>query len=161
MFIRNFFSENLINIGLNSVDIKRKLGFIFVNLLVLKPNMVLGLNKNKLSDLRDELALILYSRFNKSKREIIINIVEVLNPDSNPTVLANLVVQQLEKRIPFRRIMRSIILKAQKAGVKGIKIQIAGRLNGAEIARTEWVREGRMPLHTLSANISFSSCKAL
>lgn len=159
--IRNFFFENLQNVGLNSVDIKRKLGFIFINLFVLKPNMILSLSSSNLTDLRKDLSSLLYNRFNKSEREIVINIVEVINPDTNPKVLANLVVQQLEKRVPFRRIMRSVIVKAQKAGVKGIKVQIAGRLNGAEIARTEWVREGKMPLHTLSANINFSSCKAL
>lgn len=93
--------------------------------------------------------------------DVTVNLVEVVNPDANSKILANLIRQQLEKRVPFRRAMKSAILKAQKSGVKGIKVQVSGRLNGAEIARTEWIREGQVPLHTLRANIDYFSEKAL
>lgn len=90
----------------------------------------------------------------------VVNVVEVTNPDACSFLLAEFMRQQLEKRVPFRKVMKSAILKAQQAGVKGIKIQIAGRLNGTEIARTEWIREGQVPLHTLKANIDYCNYTA-
>ena len=87
--------------------------------------------------------------------------VDITNPDSDARFLAQFARQQLEQRVPFRRVIRTTILKAQKVKVKGIKVQIAGRLNGTEIARTEWVREGQVPLHTLKANIDYCSYNAL
>ena len=84
----------------------------------------------------------------------------VENPDVHAQVLASLVVQQLETRVPFRRAVREVIRKAEFAGVRGIKIQVSGRLNGAEIARSEWVRKGRVPLHTLRAKIDYALCTA-
>jgi small subunit ribosomal protein S3 len=93
--------------------------------------------------------------------QITINVFEVLNPDANAKLISDFVRQQLERRIPFRRAIKTAIVKAQKSDVKGIKVQISGRLNGAEIARTEWVREGQVPLHTLKANIDYFQNKAL
>lgn len=113
---------------------------------------------NKLYDLRSKISQYLGSSF--TNENVILNLVQVSKPDSNARVLAELARQQLEKRIPFRRVMKNLMSKAQKAGVKGIKVQIAGRLNGAEIARTEWVKEGQVPLHTLKANIDYCSYKA-
>jgi small subunit ribosomal protein S3 len=89
-------------------------------------------------------------------RTIRINVVEVTRVDAEASLLAENIAQQLERRIAFRRIVRQVIQRAQRAGVLGIKIQIAGRLNGAEIARTEWTREGRIPLHTLRADIDYA-----
>lgn len=119
----------------------------------------MGVNGSKIYDLRNNLSKLLSSLF--VSRDLTINVLEIINPDSNSRILADFIRQQLEKRIPFRRIMKTAILKAQKAGVKGVKVQIAGRLNGAEIARTEWIREGQVPLHTLKANIDYFDCKAL
>lgn len=124
-----------------------------------KPSIVMGINGDSLYDFRISLSKELSKKF--KPRDLTVNVVEVINPDSNSHILAEFVRQQLEKRLPFRRIMKAAILKAQKVGVKGIKIQIAGRLNGAEIARTEWIREGQVPLHTLKANIDYCSYKAL
>lgn len=118
----------------------------------------MGSNGNKLYDLRKRLNTLLEKKF--YRRNITINIVELVNPDANSRFLSEFVRQQLEKRVPFRRVIKTAILRAQKAGVKGIKIQIAGRLNGAEIARTEWVREGQVPLHTLKANIDYCNYQA-
>lgn len=146
-------------ICVSKIEISRKLNFLNVNIFVSKPSFVMGVNGSKLYDLRNKLSKILNLNF--VSRDLTINVLEIVNPDSNSVILADFIRQQLEKRLPFRRIIKTAILKAQKAGVKGIKVQIAGRLNGAEIARTEWVREGQVPLHTLKANIDYFNCKAL
>jgi small subunit ribosomal protein S3 len=93
-------------------------------------------------------------------RELTINILEVEKVDLNATLLAHLVAEQLEKRIAFRRAIREALQRAQKQNVKGIKIQVSGRLNGAEIARSEWIREGRVPLQTLCADIDYATTEA-
>ena len=93
-------------------------------------------------------------------RQLTINILEVEKVDLNATLLAHLVAEQLEKRIAFRRAIREALQRAQKQNVKGIKIQVSGRLNGAEIARSEWIREGRVPLQTLSADIDYATTEA-
>jgi small subunit ribosomal protein S3 len=82
--------------------------------------------------------------------------VEVARVDAESPLIAEYIAQQIERRVSFRRVVRQAIQRAQRAGVEGIKVQIGGRLNGAEIARTEWVREGRVPLHTLRADIDYS-----
>ena len=92
--------------------------------------------------------------------QLSINVCEVENADLSATLLANLVADQLEKRVAFRRAIREALLRAQKNNVKGIKIQVSGRLNGAEIARNEWIREGRVPLQTLRADIDYATQEA-
>ncbi len=93
-------------------------------------------------------------------RQLILDILEVEKIDLNATLLAHLVAEQLEKRIAFRRAIREALQRAQKQNVKGIKIQVSGRLNGAEIARSEWIREGRVPLQTLAADIDYATTEA-
>ena len=93
-------------------------------------------------------------------RQVTINIFEIEKVDLNATLLANLVAEQLENRIAFRRAMREALQRAQKQNVNGIKIQVSGRLNGAEIARSEWIREGRVPLQTLRADIDYATKEA-
>jgi small subunit ribosomal protein S3 len=93
-------------------------------------------------------------------RQLTINILEVEKVDLNASLLANLVAEQLEKRIAFRRAIREALQRAQKQNVNGIKIQVSGRLNGAEIARSEWIREGRVPLQTLRADIDYATTEA-
>jgi small subunit ribosomal protein S3 len=95
-----------------------------------------------------------------SNRQLTINIFEVEKVDLNATLLADLVAEQLENRIAFRRAIREALQRAQKQNVKGIKIQVSGRLNGAEIARSEWIREGRVPLQTLRADIGYGTKEA-
>jgi len=95
-----------------------------------------------------------------SNRQLTINIFEVEKVDLNATLLADLVAEQLENRIAFRRATREALQRAQKQNVKGIKIQVSGRLNGAEIARSEWIREGRVPLQTLRADIDYATKEA-
>ena len=93
-------------------------------------------------------------------RQLIINVFEVENVDLNAKLLGDLIAEQLEKRIAFRRAIRDVLYRAQKQNVKGLKIQVSGRLNGAEIARSEWIREGRVPLQTLRADIDYSTKEA-
>lgn len=109
--------------------------------------------------LTKELSFLLLDRYGSCLNSW--NVIEVVNPDACASLLAEFVREQLEKRVAFRKVMKSAVLKAQQAGVKGVKIQITGRLNGTEIARTEWIREGRVPLHTLRANIDYCSSRAL
>lgn len=93
-------------------------------------------------------------------RQVKINVLEVEKVDLNASLLANLVVEQLEKRVAFRRAIREVLQRAQNQNVQGIKIQVSGRLNGAEIARSEWIREGRVPLQTLRADIDYATKEA-
>ena len=93
-------------------------------------------------------------------RQVRINVVEVERVDADAFLLAEYIAQQLEKRVAFRRTIRMALQRAQRAGVLGLKIQVGGRLNGAEIARTEWTREGRVPLHTLRAEIDYATREA-
>ena len=95
-----------------------------------------------------------------SNRQVTINVLEVEKVDLDATLLADLVAEQLEKRIAFRRAIREALQRAQKQNVNGIKIQVSGRLNGAEIARSEWIREGRVPLQTLRADIDYATSEA-
>ena len=88
---------------------------------------------------------------------ISIGIIKLSDPDTSAACLAESIVEQLEKRIPFRRAMKQAVSRAQNASVKGIKVQISGRLNGAEIARSEWILKGRVPLHTLRAKVQYDS----
>lgn len=94
------------------------------------------------------------------ERQLTINVFEVEKVDLNAALLANLVAEQLEKRVAFRRAIREALQRAEKQNVKGIKIQVSGRLNGAEIARSEWIREGRVPLQTLRADIDYATKEA-
>ena len=120
-----------------------------------KPGILVG-------NLGSELEKLLLNLKNllPSTRKLTINVIEVEKVDLNAALLADFVAKELEKRIPFRRAMREALQKAQKQNVKGIKIQVSGRLNGAEMARSEWIREGRVPLQTLRADIDYATKEA-
>ena len=159
IFDRNFLKDKFVGIVVSNVEIKRKLNYLEINITCSKPSVVIDVKGSALFELRETLVRNIASHF-FVKRDIAINIIEIINPDSNSKVLAEFICQQLERRVPFRKVMKAAISRAQKAGVKGVKIQIAGRLNGAEIARTEWIREGQVPLHTIKANIDYCNHKA-
>jgi small subunit ribosomal protein S3 len=128
---------------------------IQLNIETGKPRILVGDLGVGLENLLNNLKKIL--AFN---RQLTINVFEVENVDLNASLLADLVAEQLEKRIAFRRAIRDALQKAQKQNVNGIKIQVSGRLNGAEIARSEWIREGRVPLQTLRADIDYATKEA-
>jgi small subunit ribosomal protein S3 len=128
---------------------------IQLNIETGKPGILVGDLGNGLENLLTNIKKKL-----PSNRQLTINILEVEKVDLNASLLANLVAEQLEKRIAFRRAIREALQRAQKQNVNGIKIQVSGRLNGAEIARSEWIREGRVPLQTLRADIDYATTEA-
>jgi small subunit ribosomal protein S3 len=150
-FIENKFKLN----GISKIYIFRKANQIEIQIESSKPGLIVGRSGNNLESLRKEIYKIL-----APTEKIRISVIEVMQPDADASLVSEFIVQQLEKRIAFRRIMRQAVNKAQRTSIKGIKIQIAGRLNGAEIARTEWLREGKVPLQTLRANIDYAYKKA-
>jgi small subunit ribosomal protein S3 len=154
--IRRYIQKNLSNAGISDVRIERKADQIDLEVLTARPGVVVGRGGTGIESLRVGLQKEL-----GGNRQIRINVVEVSRVDADATLIAEYIAQQLEKRVSFRRVVRQAITRAQKAGVEGIKVQVSGRLNGAEIARTEWTREGRVPLHTLRADIDYAYCTAL
>ena len=143
------------NAGISEVRIERKADQIDLEIRTARPGVVVGRGGQGIEALRNGLREVL-----GGSRQIRINVVEVQRVDAESSLIGEYIAQQLERRVSFRRVVRQAIQRAQRAGVQGIKIQVSGRLNGAEIARTEWTREGRVPLHTLRANIDYSYCTA-
>lgn len=142
----------------SNIFIKRKLDKIHVIIYSSKSSSLF--KENLISNLKLSLSKHFFLIF---KSEIMsLSLVEITNPDTCSSFIAFYIKEQLEKRVPFRKLMKLAISKVKQSNstIKGIKVQISGRLNGAEIARTEWVREGQIPLHTLRANIDYSFNKA-
>jgi small subunit ribosomal protein S3 len=128
---------------------------IQLNIETGKPGILVGNFGNGIKDLLKNLKELV-----SPNRQLTIKVIEIKKVDLEAQLLANLVAEQLEKRIAFRRAMRTALQRAQKENVNGIKIQVSGRLNGAEIARSEWIREGRVPLQTLRADIDYATTEA-
>lgn len=149
--IRQYVDANLNNAGISKVLIERKADQVDLEIHTARPGVVVGRGGSGIEALRTGLQKKL-----GGQRQIRVNVVEVARVDADAALIAEYIVQQLERRVSFRRVVRQAIQRAQRAEVQGIKIQVSGRLNGAEIARTEWVREGRVPLHTLRADIDYS-----
>lgn len=154
--IRKYVLKTLSNAGISQVRIDRKADQIDLEVRTARPGVVVGRGGTGIESLRTGLQDLL----GNSNRQIRINVVEVAKVDADATLIGEYIAQQLERRVSFRRVVRQAITRAQKAGVEGIKVQVSGRLNGAEIARTEWTREGRVPLHTLRADIDYAYCTA-
>lgn len=173
-FIRQLLLEKFIDSGITHIEIQRKLDQVKIEIRAARPGILVGrdganleilrkLLEQKLSTYRlksisgSHLANLFSSKNEhiKASIQVAIHVTKLANPDSEAGFIADFLVEQLEKRVAFRRAVRQAIQRAQRAGVSGIKIQISGRLNGAEIARSEWVREGRVPLQTLRADIDY------
>lgn len=156
--IRNFLEKNPFKLksldspGIAKVRIERKADQIDLEIHTSRPGVVVGRGGQGIEELRTGLQKALKD----NNRQIRINVVEVARIDADAALIAESVVRDLERRVSFRRVVRQAIQRAQKAGIEGIKIQISGRLNGAEIARTEYTREGKVPLHTLRADIDYA-----
>lgn len=151
--LREFVSERLANAGIAKVEIERAANKVKVNVHTARPGIVIGKKGAGVEGLKGELQKL-------SSDEVFLNIVEVKKPESNAQLIAENVASQLEKRVAFRRAMKKCMTAAFKQGIKGIKIRVSGRLNGAEIARTEWYSEDSVPLHTLRANIDYGTAEA-
>ncbi|MBF2089252.1 MAG: 30S ribosomal protein S3 [Leptolyngbya sp. DLM2.Bin15] len=144
--------KDLKNAGISDVRIERKADQIQLEIRTARPGVVVGRGGAGIESLR----VGLQKELGNGSRQIGINVVEVARVDADAALIAEYVAQQLERRVSFRRVVRQAIQRAQRAGAQGIKIQVSGRLNGAEIARTEYTREGKVPLHTLRADIDYS-----
>jgi small subunit ribosomal protein S3 len=139
--------------GIAGLDIKRAGNKLTIKIHTSRPGMVIGQKGKKIEDLRRRLEKMV-------SRDLVIDVQEVRKPEINAQLLAENVALQLERRVSFRRAMKKAVNQALKFGAKGIKIRVKGRLAGAEIARQEWYREGRVPLHTLRAYIDYGFAEA-
>ena len=144
--------QNLSTAGISKIRIERKADQVEVEIHTARPGVVVGRQGSGIELIRQGILKKL-----GTERQIRINVIEIAKVDADAALIAEFIAQQLSRRVSFRRVVRQAIQRAQRAEVKGIKIQVGGRLNGAEIARTEWTREGRVPLHTLRADIDYAS----
>lgn len=152
--IRKFVKEKLKHAGISKIDIERTASNTRIIIHTAKPGIVIGKRGAEIDILKKDLG-----RF--AGKDINIDIQEVRRPDTDAQLVAENVALQLERRVAFRRAMKKAVTTAMKLGAKGIKIMCAGRLGGAEIARTEWYRDGRVPLHTLRADIDYGFTEAM
>ena len=150
--IRSYIEKNLKQAGISRVIVERPAGKARVTIYAARPGLIIGKKGADIETLRKKLQGI-------SKSEVALNIVEIRKPDIDAKFVAEGVAQQLERRVTFRRAMKRAVQNALRAGAKGIRINCSGRLGGAEIARTEWYREGRFPLHTLRANVDYGTAE--
>ncbi|MDR1133998.1 MAG: 30S ribosomal protein S3 [Synergistaceae bacterium] len=151
--LRDWLKKRWANGGISRIEIERIGNVMRFTVFTARPGVVIGKGGAEIQNIRDELQTMTGSR-------IMINIQEIKSPDSESQVVAEGVASALERRISFRRAMKQAIFRAMKSGAKGIKIQCAGRLGGAEIARTEWYLEGQLPLSTLRADINYGFAEA-
>ncbi|MCS7031709.1 MAG: 30S ribosomal protein S3 [Gloeomargarita sp. SKYG116] len=148
--IRQFIMKKLAKAAIARVYIQRKADQIELAIHTGRPGVVVGQRGSGIEALRKELEQYL------GRQQVKIRVVEINKVDAEAPLLADYIVEQLEKRVAFRRAVKQAVQRAQRAEVQGIKVMVSGRLNGAEIARSEWVREGRVPLQTLRADIDYA-----
>lgn len=153
MKVRKFLKDKLFSAGISKIDIERAANKVKVNIFAARPGIIIGKKGAEIEKLKKDVEAI-------TANDVIINILEVRKPEADAQLVAEGVAQQLERRIAFRRAMKKSVTTAMKFGAKGIKINCAGRLAGAEMARSEWYREGRVPLHTLRADIDSGFAEA-
>jgi small subunit ribosomal protein S3 len=153
--IRSYIEKTLASAGISKIEIHRKSDQIELEIHTSRPGVIVGRSGSNIEKLKEDLNKTL-----KTPRQIRINVTELAKSDSDASLIAEFIAQQLEKRVAFRRATRQAIQKAQRLNIQGIKVQVSGRLNGAEIARSEWVREGRVPLQTLRADIDYATKRA-
>jgi small subunit ribosomal protein S3 len=151
--VRDYIEKKLSHASVSRVVIERPAQTARVTIHTARPGVVIGKKGEEVDKLRAELTAMMGV-------PVQINIEEIRKPDLDARLVAQNVAQQLERRVMFRRAMKRVMQNALRGGAQGIRIQVSGRLGGAEIARTEWYREGRVPLHTLRADIDYSTCEA-
>lgn len=152
--IRQYLNKRLEKASVSRIVIERTLKLVTITICTARPGIVIGKGGADVGKLREELK-------NLFKKEIQINIYEVKKPDLDATIVGNNIARQLEGKIAYRRAVKMAIQNAIRSGAEGIKIQISGRLNGAEMRRKEMFKEGRTPLHTFRADIDYCQCEAL
>ena len=151
---RAFLKKRLAQASVSRIQIERTAGSATITIQTARPGLVIGKKGEDIERLRNEVTQLL------GLPQVHINIEEIRKPELDAQLVAESVAQQLERRIMFRRAMKRAVQNTMRLGAQGVKINVAGRLNGAEIARTEWYREGRVPLHTLRADIDYGFAEA-
>lgn len=151
--LRDFLKKRLHHSGVSKIDIERAANKAKINIYTARPGLIIGKKGSEVETLKKDLAKL-------TDKEIFLNIQEVRKPELDAQLVAESVALQLERRIAFRRAMKKSVTSALKFGAKGIRITCSGRLGGAEMSRTEWYREGRVPLHTLRADIDYGFAEA-
>ena len=152
--IREYIKKKVVNSGVSKIMIERSSKKCFVTIHTSRPGFVIGKKGSDIEKIKKNISKL-------SNHEITLNIKEIKKPELNSYLVAENVSQQLIKRISFRRAMKRAIQSALRLGAKGIKICVSGRLGGNEIARSEWIREGSVPLHTLRADVDYAESEAL
>lgn len=151
--IREYITKKCKNASISHVEIERAADKCKVNIYSARPGVLIGKKGTEIEDLKKKI-----QKF--SKNDIFLNIHEVRKPETDANLVAQKVAQELERRVAFRRAMKKVMTSAQKFGVQGVKVMCSGRLGGAEMSRCEWYREGRVPLHTLRADIDYGFAEA-
>lgn len=151
--IRKYIKKNMRFSGISKVIIERPANKTTVSIHTSRPGILIGKKGSDIEKIKKDLSKLVNSEVN-------LNVVEVRKPETDAALIAETVAQQLEKRVSFRRAMKRVMQSAMRLGAEGIRINCSGRLGGAEIARMEWYREGRVPLHTLRADIDYGTCEA-
>ncbi|WCR59923.1 MAG: 30S ribosomal protein S3 [Wolbachia endosymbiont of Ctenocephalides felis wCfeF] len=151
--IRSYINESFKHAGLSKIIIERKVDLVSVTIHSSRPGVIIGKKGLDIEKVKHKIA-------EKVKNNVEVNVVGIKRPEVDAALISNSIAQQLEKRVSFRRAMKKAIQSCLRMGGGGIKVSCSGRLGGAEIARTEWYKEGRLPLHTLRANIDYAFCEA-
>jgi len=151
--LRNYLKQRLYHAGISKIELERAASKVKINIFAARPGIIIGKKGSEVEALKKELAKL-------TDKEVFINIQEVRKPEIDAQLVAENVALQLERRVAFRRAMKKSVSQALKFGAKGIKINCSGRLGGAEMSRTEWYREGQVPLHTLRADIDYGFAEA-
>jgi len=151
MALRKHIFKTLAHAGISRVEIERSANRIRINIHTARPGIIIGKKGLEVDRLKEELQKVL------TGKQVALNIKEVRRAELEGNLIAQNIALQLEKRVSFRRAMKKSVVSALRFGAKGIKIRVSGRLGGAEIARSEWYREGRVPLHTLRADIDYGT----
>ena len=152
--IRKYLNERLAKASVSRIVIERTLKLVTITICTARPGIVIGKGGQDVDKLKEELKKLY-------KKEIQINIFEVKKPELDANIVANSIARQVEGKIAYRRAIKMAIQNTMRAGAEGIKVQISGRLNGAELARAEMLKEGRTPLHTFRADIDYCKAEAL
>ena len=152
--LRRYIAKTLSHAGISKVEVERSANRVRVNIYTARPGIIIGKKGTEVDRLKTELQKMI------SGKQVALNIKEVRRAELDATLVAQNVALQLEKRISFRRAIKKTVLSSIRFGAQGIKIRVSGRLGGAEIARSEWVREGRVPLHTIRADIDYGTARA-
>ncbi len=151
--IRSFIKNKLYHAGISKIEIERAVNRVHIKIHTARPGVVIGKKGTEIEKIKSDLE-------RKLKRETMIDVLEVRHPEIDAQLVAENIALQLERRVAFRRAMKRAVTTALRFGAKGIKVECSGRLGGAEMARTEWYREGRVPLHTLRADIDYGLAEA-